>query len=64
MSDLLKKIWLKKSKNLFLVCFIYDLIKILLKNNKNNGTHGDGVIYCFWVQLLFFTDTVDRLGGR
>ena len=28
----------------------------------NNGTHR--VLYCFWVQLLFFTDTVDRLGGR
>ena len=28
----------------------------------NNGTHG--VLYCFCVQLLFFTDTVDRLGGR
>ena len=30
--------------------------------NNNNGTHG--VLYCFCVQLLFFTDTVDRLGGR
>ena len=27
MSDLLKKIWLKKSKTLLLVCFIYDLQK-------------------------------------
>ena len=27
MSDSLKKIWLKKSKILFLVCFVYDLKK-------------------------------------
>ena len=31
MSDSLKKVWLKKSKTLFLVCFIYNLKKKIIE---------------------------------
>ena len=35
MSDSLKTFWLKKSKILFLVCFIYDLKKKFEKMSKS-----------------------------